>query len=128
MDRFPAPRLLAPVRLVVKRCPWRALPDVVPLPTGGLRWHHLFHHRFNSDDDLGRLEQCCARRSRFAQQIEASTAARTRRQPQAWRWNPVADLLERLEGPRLLRLKRRDRTKSVAPDQPRVAQLTDARR
>ena len=83
------------------------MPEAFPVPTGGIRWHQLAH-RFNSDDDLERLEQLLrdaigprSDEDLLLLELEGSLslAAAARLQ----------DLLQRLEA-RLLRLKLRDRT------------------
>ncbi|NQV11039.1 MAG: DNA repair exonuclease [Cyanobacteria bacterium] len=121
MDRFPRSADYCSGQVLVVSVARGALPEVVPVPTGGLRWHHL-QHRFNSDDDLGRLEQLLrdaiglrSNEDLLLLELDGSLslAMATRLQ----------DLLERLEA-RLLRLKRRDRT-NVAPDPTELRQLTE---
>jgi hypothetical protein len=89
--------------------------------TGGIGWHQL-NHRFNSDEDLDRLEEILrdliGPRSmedllllELAGSLSLAAAAR------------LQELLQRLEA-RLLRLKLRDRT-SVAPDAAELRLLTE---
>jgi hypothetical protein len=96
-------------------------PEVFDVRTGGIGWHQL-GHRFNSDDDLERLEQILrdligprSNEDLLLLELEGSLslAAAARLQ----------DLLQRLEA-RLLRLKLRDRT-SVAPDASELRLLTE---
>jgi hypothetical protein len=121
MDRFPRAADYRSGQVLVVRGERGSLPEVFPVPTGGIRWHQI-EHRFSSDDDLERLE----RRLRDAigprsnedlllLELEGSLslAAASRLQ----------DLLQRLEA-RLLRLKLRDQTR-VAPDPAELRQLTE---
>jgi DNA repair exonuclease SbcCD nuclease subunit len=121
MDRFPRAADYRSGQVLVVEAARTALPEVMAVPTGGIRWHQL-QHRFNSDDDLEQLEQRLrdllgARSNQDLLLLELdgslSLAAAARLQ----------DLVERLEA-RLLRLKRRDRT-SVAPDAGELRQLTE---
>ena len=108
-------------RVLVVQATRGAMSEVFPVATGGIQWHQL-QHRFNSDEDLERLEQLLrdliGPRSNqdlllleLDGSLSLSAAAR------------LQELLQRLEA-RLLRLKRRDRT-SVAPDAFELRQLTE---
>lgn len=92
-----------------------------PVNTGGIAWHQL-EHRFNSDDDLERLEQCLrdligprSNEDLLLLELDGSLSLAAAASLQA--------LLQRLEA-RLLRLKLRDRTR-VAPDPTELRQLTE---
>ncbi|MFY8149725.1 MAG: metallophosphoesterase family protein [Prochlorococcaceae cyanobacterium] len=120
MDRFPRSADYRSGQVLLVTLQRGAAPEVQPLPTGGILWHQI-RHRFNSDDDLQRLEQDLrallgSRSNTDLLLLELdgslSLAAAARLQ----------DLLQRLEA-RLLRLKLRDRT-SVAPDAAELRQLT----
>ena len=121
MDRFPRAADYRSGQVLVVEARRGAMPEVFPVNTGGIQWHQLLH-RFNSDDDLERLEQrlrdLIGPRSdedllllELDGSLSLAAAAR------------LQDLLQRLEA-RLLRLKLRDRT-SVAPDPAELRQLTE---
>lgn len=121
MDRFPRAADYRSGQVLLVECRRGALPEVQAVPTGGIQWHQL-QHRFNSDDDLERLERLLRDLigSRSNQDLllleldgSLSLAAAARLQ----------ELLQRLEA-RLIRLKRRDRT-SVAPDAEELRQLIE---
>jgi len=121
MDRFPRSADYSSGQVLVVQASRGAMPELFPVPTGGIRWHQL-QHRFNSDADLERLEDLLrdligprSNQDLLLLELDGSLslAAASRLQ----------DLLERLEA-RLLRLKRRDRT-SVAPDASELRQLTE---
>jgi DNA repair exonuclease SbcCD nuclease subunit len=121
MDRFPRAADYRSGQVLVVEAARTAMPEVQAVATGGIQWHQL-QHRFNSDDDLERLEQRLrdllgprSNQDLLLLELDGSLslAAASRLQ----------DLLERLEA-RLLRLKRRDRT-SVAPDPEELRQLTE---
>ena len=121
MDRFPRSADYRSGQVLVVQATRGAMSEVFPVATGGIQWHQL-QHRFNSDEDLERLEQLLrdliGPRSNqdlllleLDGSLSLSAAAR------------LQELLQRLEA-RLLRLKRRDRT-SVAPDAFELRQLTE---
>ena len=121
MDRFPRSADYRSGQVLVVQATRGAMSEVFPVATGGIQWHQL-QHRFNSDEDLERLEQLLrdliGTRSNqdlllleLDGSLSLSAAAR------------LQELLQRLEA-RLLRLKRRDRT-SVAPDAFELRQLTE---
>ena len=121
MDRFPRASDYRSGQVLMVQASRGVMPEVFPVATGGIQWHQL-QHRFNSDADLERLEQLLrdligARSNQDLLLLELdgslSLAAAARLQ----------ELLERLEA-RLLRLKRRDRTR-VAPDTAELRQLTE---
>jgi len=121
MDRFPRSSDYRSGQVLVVQAARGSMPEVFPVATGGIQWHQL-QHRFNSDDDLERLEQLLrdligprSNQDLLLLELDGSLslAAASRLQ----------DLLQRLEA-RLLRLKRRDRT-SVAPDASELRQLTE---
>ena len=121
MDRFPRSADYRSGQVLVVQATRGGMPEAFPVATGGIQWHQL-QHRFNSDEDLERLEQLLrdliGPRSNqdlllleLDGSLSLSAAAR------------LQELLQRLEA-RLLRLKRRDRT-SVAPDASELRQLTE---
>lgn len=121
MDRFPRAADYRSGQVLVVNVERGSMPEVFPVPTGGIRWHQI-DHRFSSDDDLERLEQrirdAIGPRSNedlllleLDGSLSLAAAAR------------LQDLLQRLEA-RLLRLKLRDST-SVAPDPEELRQLTE---
>jgi DNA repair exonuclease SbcCD nuclease subunit len=121
MDRFPRSSDYRSGQVLVVQASRGSVPEAFPVTTGGIQWHQL-QHRFNSDDDLERLEQLLrdligprSNQDLLLLELDGSLslAAAARLQ----------ELLERLEA-RLLRLKRRDRT-SVAPDAAELRQLTE---
>jgi DNA repair exonuclease SbcCD nuclease subunit len=121
IDRFPRGADYRSGQVLVVEVARGQLPEVNPVATGAIQWHQL-HHRFNSDDDLERLEQllqdCIGPRSNqdlLLLELDGSLSLAAAGRLQA--------LLQRLEA-RLLRLKRRDRT-SVAPNADELRQLTE---
>jgi DNA repair exonuclease SbcCD nuclease subunit len=121
MDRFPRAVDYRSGQVLVVEAARAALPEVMAVATGGIQWHQL-QHRFNSDDDLERLEQLLrdligprSNQDLLLLELDGSLslAAAARLQ----------ELLQRLEA-RLLRVKRRDRT-TVAPDAGELRQLTE---
>jgi DNA repair exonuclease SbcCD nuclease subunit len=121
MDRFPRAADYRSGQVLVVDVQRGSQPEVFDVRTGSIGWHQL-SHRFNSDDDLDRLEQIVrdligprSMADLLLLELEGSLslAAAARLQ----------DLLQRLEA-RLLRLKLRDRT-SVAPDVSELRLLTE---
>jgi len=121
MDRFPRAADYRSGQVLVVDVKRGSQPEVFDVRTGSIGWHQL-SHRFNSDDDLDRLEQIVrdligprSMADLLLLELEGSLslAAAARLQ----------DLLQRLEA-RLLRLKLRDRT-SVAPDVSELRLLTE---
>jgi DNA repair exonuclease SbcCD nuclease subunit len=121
MDRFPRAADYRSGQVLLVEARRGALPEVQAMPTGGIQWQQL-QHRFNSDDDLERLEERLrdllgprSNQDLLLLELDGSLslAAAARLQ----------ELLQRLEA-RLIRLKRRDRT-SVAPDAEELRQLTE---
>lgn len=120
MDRFPRAADYRSGQVLVVEVNRGVEPRVFPVDTGAMGWHQVLH-RFNSDDDLQRLQQIlgdllAGRSNQDLLLLELhgslSLAAAARLQ----------DLLQRLEA-RLLRLKLRDRT-CVAPDAAELRLLT----
>jgi DNA repair exonuclease SbcCD nuclease subunit len=121
MDRFPRAADYRSGQVLVVDMERGRQPEVFDVRTGGIGWHQL-SHRFNSDDDLDRLEQIVrdligprSMADLLLLELDGSLslAAAARLQ----------ELLQRLEA-RLLRLKLRDRT-SVAPDASELRLLTE---
>jgi len=56
MDRFPRSTDYRSGQVLVVQATRGAMPEAFPVVTGGIQWHQL-RHRFNSDEDLERLEQ-----------------------------------------------------------------------
>lgn len=121
MDRFPRAADYRSGQVLVVDVQRGSQPEVFDVRTGGIGWHQL-NHRFNSDEDLDRLEEILrdliGPRSmedllllELAGSLSLAAAAR------------LQELLQRLEA-RLLRLKLRDRT-SVAPDAAELRLLTE---
>jgi DNA repair exonuclease SbcCD nuclease subunit len=112
MDRFPRAVDYRSGQVLVVDVQRGSQPDVFDVRTGGIGWHQL-NHRFNSDDDLDRLEEILrdligprSMEDLLLLELEGSLSLAVAARLQG--------LLQRLEA-RLLRLKLRDRT-SVAPD------------
>ena len=121
MDRFPRAADYRSGQVLVVEARRGALPEVVPVHTGGIQWHQL-KHRFNSDDDLEQLEHRLrdllgprSNQDLLLLELDGSLSLAVAARLQ--------ELLQRLEA-RLIRLKRRDRT-SVAPDAEELRQLTE---
>jgi DNA repair exonuclease SbcCD nuclease subunit len=121
MDRFPRAADYRSGQVLVVDVQRASQPEVFDVRTGSIGWHQL-SHRFNSDDDLDRLEQIVrdligprSMADLLLLELDGSLslAAAARLQ----------ELLQRLEA-RLLRLKLRDRT-SVAPDASELRLLTE---
>ena len=121
MDRFPRTADYRSGQVLVVEVARGSMPEVFPVNTGGIAWHQL-EHRFNSDDDLERLEQRLrdligprSNEDLLLLELDGSLSLAAAASLQA--------LLQRLEA-RLLRLKLRDRTR-VAPDPTELRQLTE---
>jgi DNA repair exonuclease SbcCD nuclease subunit len=121
MDRFPRAADYRSGQVLVVDVQRGSQPEVFDVRTGSVGWHQL-EHRFNSDDDLERLEQILrdligprSQEDLLLLELEGSlsldAAAR------------LQELSQRFEA-RLLRLKLRDRT-TVAPDAAELRLLTE---